>query len=373
MENIDLLINQISKLYVNSEKLVDIKEELEEFLKDTNMDNIKFAKDVMLSEEIKSNNLVEGYLDDLEHIDEVVRTNSRRKDAKDGRDQRILNLYKGYKYILKSKDINKETLKMLYSILSRNLLIKYDLEHMGKYYRNDPVFIYNSSVVGKEPDKGIDHLEIEKYMDDLFRYINNGNDLDTKTDYYIKSQIIHFYFVYIHPYFDVNGRTSRTMSMWYLLNNEVYPYIIFNRGINFDKSTYYKAIVETKRYGNITIFLKYMLETVKLELEKEYLISTIESLTEKLSVQEKQTLNYILSMKQEKNLKTFYDFYKRFNDPKSLKHINESLIEPLFEKGILEKGESTKKIIYDGSNNYRFGIKDSLIDNDPTKIKRLIL
>mgnify|MGYP003296361204 FL=1 len=76
---------------------------------------------------------------------------------------------------------------------------------------------------------------------------------------------MHFYFVYIHPYFDINGRTSRTVAMWYLLNNSIYPYIIFNRGINFD-STYDKTIRECKDRYEITKFLKYMLINVKKEL-----------------------------------------------------------------------------------------------------------
>lgn len=369
MEKIDLFINDLRNLYINSESLMQIKSELEEFIKFIPMNNLSFAKNVMLSEEIKSNNLVEGYLDDLKHIDEVVKS----KDIESPKDQRILNLYKGYKYILKQKNINKESLKNLYSILSKNLLIAYDINHMGKYYRNDKVFIYNSSDISKEPDEGLPCNKIEEYMDYLFEYINSNNNLETQTDFYIKSQIMHFYFVYIHPYFDVNGRTSRTTSMWYLLNNEVYPYIIFNRGINFDKSTYYRAILEAKKYGNITIFLKYMLENVKIELEKEYLILNIESLTEKLSVQEKQTLNYILSMKQQRNLKTFNEFYSRFNDRRKLKEVNETLIEPLLEKNIIEKKGKTKGKIYNGNNNFRFEIKDSLMDKDENKIKRLVL
>lgn len=367
MENIDLLINQINKIHVHTSKLTDIKKELEDFLKITNIDNIKFAKDVMLSEEIKSNNLIEGYFDDLDYIYDVVNS----KNANNSKDQRILNLYNGYKYILKNKEINKNNLKKLYNFLSKNLLSSYDLNHMGEFYRDDKVFIYCTNNINNEPDEGIDKQEIDKYMNNLFEYINKNNDLNSKTDYYIKSQIMHFYFVYIHPYFDVNGRTSRTTSMWYLLNNEIYPYIIFNRGINYDKSTYYKSILETKKFGNITIFLKYMLTNVKTELEKEYLIMNIESLTEHLSIEEKQTLNYILSMNGEKNLKTFLSFYKRFNETKSLKGLNEQVLDPLFEKKILLKGEDTKSKIYDGNNNFRFSINKNYLDNDPNKIKRL--
>ena len=94
MEKIDLFINDLRNLYINSESLMQIKSELEEFIKFIPMNNLSFAKNVMLSEEIKSNNLVEGYLDDLKHIDEVVKS----KDIESSKDQRILNLYKGKKY-----------------------------------------------------------------------------------------------------------------------------------------------------------------------------------------------------------------------------------------------------------------------------------
>ena len=35
-------------------------------------------------------------------------------------------------------------------------------------------------------------------------------------------------------------------------------------------------LVDTRKYGNITIFLKHMMENVKYELEKEYVISMME-------------------------------------------------------------------------------------------------
>ena len=374
MQDIELVINQINKLHIYNEVLNEIKDELEDFLKNTNMDTIEFANSVMFNEEIKANNLIEGYADDIESIDDIVKTNLKNQTAKNNKEQRILNLYNGYKYILKNPQIDKANLKKLYYILSKNLLSDYDLSHMGEYYRNEPVYIFYSDSPYVEPDQGINFNEIDNYMNNLFEYINHNNKFDTKTDFYIKSQIIHFYFVYIHPYFDVNGRTSRTISMWYLLNNEIYPYIIFNRGINFSKNIYYKNIRNTIKYSDITIFLKYMLETVKVELEKEYLIINIESLTQKLSDLEKQTLNYILSMKSDINLKTFSAFYRRFNELKKLKEINQSLLEPLFDKKILLKtGYTSSKIPYNGENNFKFEINRNYLDNDPKKIKRLKL
>src|SRR5690606_40031597 len=57
-------------------------------------------------------------------------------------------------------------------------------------------------------------------LDKLISFLSSDSYNGSMTDSYIKSQIVHFYFVYIHPYYDVNGRTSRTLSMWYLFEKE---------------------------------------------------------------------------------------------------------------------------------------------------------
>ena len=79
---------------------------------------------------------------------------------------------------------------------------------------------------------------------------------------------MHFYFVYIHPYLDVNGRTSRTVAIWYLLNNGRYPFVTFSETIPFTRKEYLKRIEEGRLQGDITLFLRYMLQITKKELEK---------------------------------------------------------------------------------------------------------
>lgn len=126
---------------------------------------------------------------------------------------------------------------------------------MGDFYRKGPVYIFYSRNIDAEPDTGIKAEDIEKYMNEYFDYVNSKEKFSCNTEYFIKSQIMHFQLVYIHPYYDINGRTSRTTSMWYLLNNNIYPYIIFNRGISLNKSLYYKIIRDVKKYRNVTFFL----------------------------------------------------------------------------------------------------------------------
>ena len=352
---IDLQTKYDSPLFLKDENLKKVKEQLEYILEISDMNSLDFAKNALFSEEIKANNLVENYKDDIEYIDDVVKENNRKKNAEDEKAQRILNLYNGYKYVLKSEEITKDTLKKLYNILSRHLLSEYDLSHMGDYYRNEMVYIYTSDNVAKKPDEGMDTKKVDECMRLLLEYINTDNHLDCFTDYYIKSQIIHYYFVYVHPYFDVNGRTSRTLAIWYLLNNMIYPYIIFNRGITYDKNKYYKCISNAKRGGNITLFIEYMLENVKNELIKEYGIMEIEKEKE-LSNLERQCINYIMSMNGNMTTIDFATTYNRFNDKRKNSDIVNNVINPLIEKEIIIPGRPTKK-----QGNYFFSLNDDML------------
>lgn len=216
--------------------------------------SLEFAKKVLSSNEVQSNNMVEGYCDDIEKINFIVRRKNAYKKTKDEEKRRILNLASGYDYVLRKKEINKQNLKELYDILSKRLLSLEELKKMGEFYRNDDVYIYYSDKMCKEPDLGVKTDLIEEKMNDLFNFINNYSLGDSLTDEFIKSQIIHFYFVYVHPYFDINGRTARTTSLWHLLNEKAYPFVIFNRGIQINKNRYYKVIREVKKYSNVNLF-----------------------------------------------------------------------------------------------------------------------
>ncbi len=373
MENtrrpLPLIINGRA-LVVIDDILKEMQEELDKFIEFAKYtDSIKFSKDVLFSHEIQANNFIEGYKDDVETIDEVIHKSDTVKDKE--KRQRIINLYNGYKYILERKIINKETLKELYAILSKKLLSAEDVSNMGKYYRKNDVYIFYSN----NPDKfdtGMPSTEIDEYMSMLLEYANTNNLNLSKTELFLKSQIMHFYFVFIHPYYDINGRTSRTMSMWYLLNNEDFPFIIFNRAIQLNKNKYYKKILESKRLMNVTSFLKYMLEYTREELEKDYIINMIkESTTSNLTSLDFQTLHYILSMKSNITYLDFIEFYNNQNDKKKQKEIIE-MIYSLLEKGIIiEKSETQKQIA--GINNHFFILNPNLFEINPQMIKKIQL
>ena len=367
------LKNNNRYFYINENMLKEKEEELEEFiLKSGKMDTLSFAKKVLLFNEVQSNNSVEGYYDDIEKIKKVVNEKKIYKNSQEKDKLRIINLYEGYRYILDNKDITKETLKKLNSILSKGLLDDEDYKNMGEYYRKNPVYIYYSSDVTKRPDMGLDASLVEDKMDELLDFMNNYSFDDTKTMSYLKSQILHFYFVYIHPYYDVNGRTARTTSMWYLLNNNVYPYVIFNRGIQINKNEYYKIIRETKKYSDISLFLKYMMNTVLAELEKEYIMQLIaNSCSKKLETLDYQTLHYLFSIKGNITVSDFANMYNRYNNKKKVLKIEEEMILPLIEKDILIKTRETNGHLSSFKNNYELAFNFKYVDYDDNLIKNI--
>ena len=359
------------RLYLLRDLIEPRKEELELFLQDIKyMNNKEFANNVLFSQEIKSNNNVEGYNDDVGLVYDILNNNLKINDKE--KVQRIRNLYNGYKFIMNKKEINKDTLKHLYTLLSRNLLTKQDLKRMGEYYRIDPVYIFYSDNISVPPHEGVDSSKLDKYMDEFFNYINSENEFSCDTDYFIKSQIMHFQFVNIHPYYDINGRTARTTSMWYLLNNKVYPYIIFNRAITLNKEKYYKVIRDVKKFHNITYFINYMLENVRVELEKEYVMNMIKASSDRLNAVDYQTMYYILSMKGLLTVKDFINFYNNYNDKKKTIDIYKEMIEPLLDKGIILKVRDTMNSFKDGSSNFIFRLNEDRYECDD-KIKYLKL
>lgn len=169
------------------------------------------------------------------------------KSITDNNEQIIYNMYEGYNFIKNKPSFNQENLFKLYNILSYNSL---KIEDMPKcFYRDDMV------VVGGHD--GCDVSLIKSCMDSLFTYVNNN--LDKKSTFL--PFIAHYYILYVHPYFDYNGRTARMVSLWISIlfgGDNILP-IYISEAINDDKANYYKAIDNSRNsHNDLTYFLTYM-------------------------------------------------------------------------------------------------------------------
>ena len=148
-------------LYFNKEYLDFYKQELLNVLNGQDyMQSLKFAKKMMMSQEIKANNTIEGIKDDLSVIDEVIK--KIKSPISERERKRIINLFHGYQYILNNSDINKDNLRRLYDILSDGILLERDRVRMGEYYRSAPVYILKGNRLDAYPYMGMDS---DKIMD----------------------------------------------------------------------------------------------------------------------------------------------------------------------------------------------------------------
>lgn len=98
-------------------------------------------------------------------------------------------------------------------------------------------------------------------MRDLFNFLENS-----KMHPLVSAIIGHFYFVYVHPFCDGNGRMTRILELQYLQKHG-YPnirYVPVSSAINNKLNRYYKSILASENVvqGKIDLssFILYMLE-----------------------------------------------------------------------------------------------------------------
>ena len=112
--------------------------------------------------------------------------------------------------------------------------------------------------------------------------------------YLIKIMMAHYYFEYIHPFYDGNGRVGRFITCKYLASKiDMLTAVSFSHMINSSTKKYYEAFVETSDPNNCgegTMFVFQMLKIVH-QGQKQL----IEDLTKKIELLNKIeiTLNKI--------------------------------------------------------------------------------
>lgn len=166
----------------------------------------------------------------------------------------IQNMGSAIEFVYRCPDFNKDNLKTLYLLLSKDSLKEEDKLKENAYYRNAEVEIDHYD--------GCPSSQINDCMNSLFKYVNDN--LGNSRTIGILPHIAHYYIVYIHPYFDFNGRTARMVSLWISLldANRNLP-LVMSEAINQTKSGYYNALRETRNtHNDLTYFLNYIYETL---------------------------------------------------------------------------------------------------------------
>ncbi|MCC6280638.1 MAG: Fic family protein [Saprospiraceae bacterium] len=94
-----------------------------------------------------------------------------------------------------------------------------------------------------------DALLIEEFMDELISWFNVAGELPPL----VKAAIFHHRFVWIHPFFDGNGRTVRLLMNLFLMRQGYPPAIILQQ----DRRKYYEALNRANKgnYGKLLLLV----------------------------------------------------------------------------------------------------------------------
>ena len=198
---------------------------------------------------------------------------SKQENLTDKNDIIVKNMLNAVSFIVSEKPkFSKDNLKKLYQILSKDCLADNLCLKEDAYYRDDDVYI--------DKYEGADWHIVDECMDTMFAFANDEENI--KKHGIFLPYICHYYILYVHPYFDYNGRTARMVSFWlnYINNIIVAPYFI-SEAINESKGDYYRALVNTRDTNNdLTYFLGYILET---SIKYSFVYKNLEEIRKELS------------------------------------------------------------------------------------------
>ena len=217
----------------------------------------------ILSNELYKTNKIEG----IETIKSEIYSSLKDDRTSNKKSNKLDGIIKKYKDIMENnfEDIqhidNPSSFRKIYDEMFEDFEKSGNYKLDGKYFRKDTVKVING--LGKIIHIGVNGEEaIEKNIDSLIEFMNIKD-----IPFLVKASIIHFFFEYIHPFYDGNGRFGRYLLSLYLarkLDNLTAFSISYSISRNLDD--YYKSFVEVEdvtNYGEITFFVENILKTIK--------------------------------------------------------------------------------------------------------------
>ena len=139
-------------------------------------------------------------------------------------------------------------------------------ETQGVYRRTQVVI--KSSQTGEVVFRPPSPLEVTHQMSDLLAFINAPENKDIHP--VLRSGIVHYEFVRIHPFVDGNGRVARALSTLLLFQEgyDIRRFFSLEEYFDTDASRYYDSLQSVEREGQLTHWLEYFTEGLSVELNK---------------------------------------------------------------------------------------------------------
>ncbi len=316
--------------------------------KDVPESALNFLINRFLKDEIALTNDIEGITSTKKEIETAVSSQNNKKKV------RFKGLAAKYLKLIQADEISLNTCEDIRKLYDDIVSDEIDEKNAPdeKIFRKDMVHVV--SATQKEKHRGIvPETQIIEYMNDCLDLLKS--DLMNTL---IKTAVFHYFFGYIHPFYDGNGRTSRFISSC-LLKDELgllislrLSYVIKN-----NLKVYYNAFDicnNVRNKGEITYFILMFLDL--LEEAGTYLVEILNDLSDQLYFY--KTLIDASDMKKTKKellnilcqVSLFAESYMTVDELQQLLKLGNTstryLLKELDEEGYIIKAKIGKKIGY---------------------------
>ena len=153
-------------------------------------------------------------------------------------------------------------------------------------YRQTQVVVRNS-ITGEVSFRPPMAVAIPFQIKDLLAFINSPENQDVHS--VLKSGVVHYELVRIHPFVDGNGRVARALStlILFLEGYDIRKFFSLEEYFDSDALKYYEALQSVEKHGgDLTLWLEYFSLGLAIELSK------IKDKVEKISVDAKLFLSF---------------------------------------------------------------------------------
>ena len=141
-----------------------------------------------------------------------------------------------------------------------SLMMRYFDDDNGEYRNHGEGVKRNNEIIYMAPSS----ILVPSLMKSLFAYIANS-DLNI----IVLAAIFHYYFVFIHPFSDGNGRCARFWVTLMLIDyDKNFEFIPLEEEIYLNQDNYYSAIAECHNNGNANVFIRFILKTINSSIDK---------------------------------------------------------------------------------------------------------
>ena len=214
-----------------------------------------------LSEEAISSSRLEGAVTTEAVAREILR---KQKPPRSKDEQMIVNNHHAMQFIREKRDVllTPEFICEIQRMVTQDTLK--NPEDSGAFRTTDDVYVV-SSKDGKIVHHPPAAAEILQMISALCDFVNRRENVPFVHPV-VAAITLHFLIGYIHPFYDGNGRTARTLFYWYLLSRgyEMFSYLPISKVIMESPRKYRDAYVATEEDElDLTYFILHSLSCIR--------------------------------------------------------------------------------------------------------------